>query len=49
MKEGPYTLCTDGSNDEGLIKLKPLLVRVFNINEGKIVSQLLDMCTKKMT
>ena len=49
MKEGPYTLCTDGSNDEGLIKLNSLLVRVFNINEGKVVSQLLDMCTKKMT
>ena len=49
MKEDPYTLCTDGSNDEGLVKLNPLLVRVFNINEGKVVSQLLDMCTKKMT
>ena len=47
MKEGPYALCTDGSNDEGLFKLNPLLVRVFDINEGKVVSQLLDMCTSK--
>ena len=47
MKEDPYTLCTDGSNDEGLVKLNPLLVRVFDINEGKVVSQLLDMCTSK--
>ena len=47
MKEGPYLLCTDGSNDEGLVKLNPLLVRVFDINEGKVVSQLLNMCTCK--
>ena len=47
MKEDPYALCTDGSNDEGLVKLNPLLVRVFDINEGKVVSQLLDMCTSK--
>ena len=47
MKEGPYALCTDGSNDEGLVKLNPLLVRVFDINEGKVVSQLLDMCASK--
>ena len=50
MKEDPYALCTDGSNDEGLVKLNPLLVRVFDINEGEVVPQLLDMCTsKKMT
>ena len=47
MKEGPYVLCTDGSNDEGLVQLNPLLVRVFYINEGKVVSQLLNMCTCK--
>ena len=50
MKEGPYALCTDGSNDEGLVKLNPLLIRVFNINEDKVMSQLLDKCrSKKMT
>ena len=47
MKEGPYALCTDGSNDEGLFKLNPLLVCLFDINEGKVVSQLLDMSTSK--
>ena len=47
MKEDPYALCTDGSNDEGLVKLNPLLVRVFDINEGKVVPQLLDMGTSK--
>ena len=40
-------MCTDGPNDEGLVKLNRLLVRVFDINEGKVVSQLLDMCTSK--
>ena len=47
MKEGPYTLCIDGSNNEGLVKFDPLLVCVFDVNEGKVVSQLLDMCTSK--
>ena len=47
MKEDPYALCTGGSNDEGLVKLNPLLVRVFDINEDKVVPQLLDMCTYK--
>ena len=50
MKQDPYTLCTDGSNDEGLVKLNPLLIRVFDINEDKVMSQLLDKCrSKKMT
>ena len=29
MKRKPYSLCTDGSNDERLVKMNPLLVRVF--------------------
>ena len=47
MKEDPYTLCTDGSNDEGLVKLNPLLIRVFDINEDKVMPQLLDKCRSK--
>ena len=29
MKEH-YSLCTDSSNDEGLVKMNPLLVHVFD-------------------
>ena len=47
MKESPYALYTNGSNDEGLVKLNLSLVHVFDINEGKVVSQLSDMCTSE--
>ena len=43
MKREPYCLRTDGSNDEGLVKMNPLLVRVFDDEKGKVISQLLDM------
>ncbi|KAK1898498.1 Protein FAM200B [Dissostichus eleginoides] len=41
MRENPFTLVTDGSNDTGLEKMNPLTVRIFDIN--KVVH--LDMCT----
>ena len=41
----PYSLCTDGSDDKGLVKINPLLVRVFDDEKGKVISQLLDMGT----
>lgn len=47
MKSGPYALSTDGSNDEGLVKMNPLLVRVFDDDKEKVSSQLLDMCVTK--
>ena len=49
MKREPYSLCTDGSNDEGLVKMNPLLVRVFDDEKGKMISQLLDMGTCKLS
>ena len=32
MKNGPYSLSVDGSNDTGVEKLTPLTVRIFNVN-----------------
>ena len=49
MKREPYYLRTDGSNDEGLVKMNPLLVRVFDDEKGKMISQLLDMGTCKLS
>ena len=49
MKREPYSLCTDGSNDEGLVKINPLLVRVFDDEKGKVIPQLLDMGTCKLS
>ncbi|XP_039635344.1 uncharacterized protein LOC120545230 [Perca fluviatilis] len=47
MREGPYTLITDGSNDTGVEKMNPLTVRMF-MNE-KIVHRFLGMCTTSGT
>ena len=57
MKKDPFSLSTDGSNDEGLIKLNSLFVRFFD-NDLSYVStlnmlqvmnmfQLFDMCCSK--
>ncbi|KAK0151138.1 Protein FAM200B [Merluccius polli] len=43
MRENPFTLITDGSNDTGLQKMNPLTVRIFDTN--KVVHRFLDMCT----
>ena len=39
-----FSLTTDGSNDSGLQKMNPLTVRIVDINLGRVVSQILDMC-----
>ena len=44
MKNGPYSLSTDGSNDTGVEKLNPLTVRIFDVNRQQVTTQLLDMC-----
>ena len=44
MKAEPFSLATDGSNDSGLQKMNLLTVRLFNLNRGKVLTQLLDMC-----
>ena len=49
MKRQPYSLRTDGSNDEELVKMNPLLVCVFDDEKGKVMSQLLDMGTYKLS
>ena len=41
MKSEPFALSTDGSN---VMKMNPLIVRYFDMNRGKVTSQLLDMC-----
>ncbi|XP_034093505.1 uncharacterized protein LOC117560670 isoform X2 [Gymnodraco acuticeps] len=43
MRENPFTLGTDGSNDTGLEKMNPLTVRIFDTN--KVAHRFLDMCT----
>ena len=47
MKTEQYALATDGSNDEGLIRINLLTVRYFDINKHKVSTQLLDLCGTK--
>lgn len=43
MKAGPYSISTDGSNDNGLKKMYPMVITVAT-EEGPR-TRFLDMCT----
>ena len=43
MKSGPYSISTDGSNDNGITKMYPIVVTI--PTETGIRTQFLDMCT----
>ncbi|XDV25465.1 hypothetical protein PO909_029381 [Leuciscus waleckii] len=45
MRENPFTLITDGSNDTGRDKMNPLTVRIYDSDTNKVVHRFLDMCT----
>ena len=48
MNSSPYSLGTDGSNDEGsLKKLNSKLIRLFDSHKGKVCSQLLGIVFAK--
>ena len=44
MKNAPYSLATDGSNDNGLKKMNPLTVQIYDVNLKRVKTSLLDMC-----
>ena len=44
MKTSCYSIATDGSNDQGLQKMNPVTVRLFDINQHKVVAKFYDMC-----
>ena len=44
MKNLPYSLAVDDSSDNGLQKMNPLTVRIFDVKRGRVTTQLLDMC-----
>ena len=47
MKKDPFLLATDDSNDKSLVKLNPLLVRLFDNDLSYVNVQLLDLCCSK--
>ena len=44
MKNAPYSLETDGSNDNGLKKINPLTVQIYDVNLKWVKTTFLDMC-----
>ena len=44
MKNAPYSLATDGSNDNGLKKMNPLTVQIYDVNLKRVKTSFLDMC-----
>ena len=43
MKNVPYSLAVDDSSDNGLQKMNPLTVRIFDVKRGRVTTQLLDI------
>ena len=41
----PFSLAVNGSNDEGLEKINPLTVCIFDVNSNRVVTRFFDMCT----
>ena len=44
MKESPFSACIDESSDNGVQKINPLTIRIFDVNRGQVATQFLDMC-----
>lgn len=47
MKTSCFCIATDGSNHQGLKKMNPVTVSIFNINKHKAVTKFLDTCKSK--
>lgn len=43
MRQNPYSLSIDGSNDTGLDKMNPMTVKIFDVD--RVHHRFLDMCT----
>ena len=44
MRQNCFSISKHGSNNQGLTKMNPVTVPLFDFNQQKIVSQSLDMC-----
>lgn len=47
MRTEPFSIAIDGSNDNGLEKMNPMTVRIYDVTRSKVVTQFLDMCLTK--
>ena len=44
MKQQPYSLSVDASNDTGLSKMNPVTVRIFDVSRKTVSQKFLDLC-----
>ena len=44
MKEQPFSLAVDGSNNSGIQKMNPVTVRIYDSDTGHVGTRLLDKC-----
>ena len=49
MKNGPFAIAIDESNDNGIEKMKPLTVRIIDSESGTVHTQVLDMCLSSVS
>ena len=42
-----FSLSTDRSNNQNLEKINPVTVQIYNINQHKMLTKVLDMCLRK--
>lgn len=47
MAKGPFSLATDGSNDGGAGQLYPIVVRTFDEEKGKVMTDLVEIKTSE--
>ena len=47
MKVSIFSLSTDVINDQNLVKMNPVTVRIYDVNHHKVVTKFLDMCLSK--
>ena len=47
MKTSCFSIATDNCNDHGLWKTNRVTVRIFDINQHKVVTKCLDICKSK--
>ena len=45
MKVHPFSVAVDGSNDNFLLKMNPMAIRIYYVQQNRIVSRFLDMCS----
>ena len=44
MKVSVFSLSTDGINYQNLVKMNPVTLRIYDVNQHNVVTKFLDMC-----